>query len=84
MPLFESQNVSKRQNLRTGTKSPIRDTAQCVGEHTGKQFVYPAQKQSRDTHPDRKGMDVLSEEEECSKSEARQRHTPREECWHPG
>ena len=30
--------------------------------------------------PERKGMGILSKDEECSKSEGRQRHAPREEC----
>ena len=65
--------------MKTGTKFIIRDTAQCMGKHTGKQFVYPTQKHSRDTHSERKCMDILSNEGECSKSETRQRHTPRVE-----
>lgn len=76
--------LQEAKTVRTGTKFLIRDITQRMGEHTRNQFAYPAQKQSRDTHPDRKGMDILSEEEECSKSEARERHTPREECWCPG
>ena len=39
-------------------------------EHTGKHFVYLTQKQGRDTHPKRKGMGILSNEEECNKLEA--------------
>ena len=65
--------------MKTGTKFIIRDTAQCMGKHTGKQFVYPTQKHSRDTHSERKCIDILSNEGECSKSETRQRHTPRVE-----
>ena len=51
-----------------------------MGEYTGKQFVYLIQKQGRDIHPDKKDMGTLSNEEECSKSEARQKATPQEEC----
>ena len=40
-----------------------------MGEHTGKHFVYLTQKQGRDTHPKRKGMGILSNEEECNKLE---------------
>ena len=40
----------------------IRDTAQLWGEHTKKFFS--AQKQGRDTHPERKGIGILSNEEE--------------------
>lgn len=36
--------------MKTGTKFVIRDTAQCMGKHTRKQFIYPTQKHSRDTH----------------------------------
>ena len=56
-----------------------------MGGHPGKQCVYPTQKlyptqkQSRDTHSERKGMDTLSNKEEHSMSETRQRHTP-ERC----
>ena len=54
-----------------------------MGEHTEKQVVYLREKQSRNTHQERNGMAILSNELECSKSEARQRHTPEEECGHP-
>ena len=47
-----------------------------MGEHTEKQFVYLRQKLGRNTHPERKGMGILSNKEECSKSEARQRDFP--------
>ena len=50
-----------------------------MGDHTGKQFVYPTKKQSRDAPPERKGMDIVYNEEECSTSETRQRYTPLEE-----
>ena len=39
LPLFESKNVSRRQTLNAGTTFIIRDTAQCMKEHTGKQFI---------------------------------------------
>ena len=54
-----------------------------MGEHTGKHFVYLTQKQGRDTHPKRKGMGILSNEERHSKSGIRQRYTPGEECGRP-
>ena len=54
-----------------------------MGEHTGKQFAYLTQNQGRDTHPEKKGMGIVSSEEEGSKSEAGQRHTPGEEGKHP-
>ena len=47
-----------------------------MGDDTGKQFVYPTQKQGRDTPPERKGMGIVSNEEEGSTSETRQRYTP--------
>ena len=62
MPLFEIKNVSRRQKLKTSTKFFVSDTAQCMGEHIGKQFVYPTQKLGRDTHPER-SVDILSEKE---------------------
>ena len=49
-----------------------------MGEHTGKQFDYMTQKQGRDIHSERNGMDILSNEEH-SKSDSRQRYAPREE-----
>ena len=52
-------------------------------EHTGKQSVYPTQKQGRDAHPERKDMGIVSNEERHSKSEIRQRYTPGEECGRP-
>jgi len=64
--------------VKTGTKFIIRDTEQCMGEHRGKQFVYPTQKQGRDAHPERKGIGILSNEGEGSKSGTRQTHTQRE------
>ena len=39
LPLFESKNVSRGQKLKAGTKFIIRDTAQCMGVHTGKLTV---------------------------------------------
>ena len=51
-----------------------------MGEHTEKQFKTEAR---QDTHPERKGVGVLSTEEELSKSETRQRYTPGEECGRP-
>ena len=48
-------------------------------DHTGKQFVYPTRKQGRDTPPERKGMGIVSNEEECRTSETRHRYTPWEE-----
>ena len=42
-----------------------------MGEHTEKQFVYLRQKQDRDTHPERKGVAVLPNEEERSKEEVK-------------
>ena len=48
LALFESKNVSRRQkNAKIGMKFIIRDTAQFMGEHTEKQFIYLRQKQGR-------------------------------------
>ena len=69
--------------VKTGTEFIIRDTEQCMGEHRGKQFFYPTQKQGRDAHPEERGMGILSSEEEGSMSEARQRDTCGEELEHP-
>ena len=38
-----------------------------MGEHTEKQFIYLSQKLGRNTHPEGKGVGVLSNEEEYSK-----------------
>ena len=38
-----------------------------MGEHTEKQFVFLRQKQGRDTHPERKYVVILPNEEEHSK-----------------
>ena len=43
--------------------------------------VYLEQKQSRNTHPERKSVGVLTNEKD-STSEARQRYTPGKECRH--
>lgn len=48
LALAESKNVS-RKTVKTGTNFTIRDIAQCMGDHTGKQFVYPTQKQGKYT-----------------------------------
>ena len=45
-----------------------------MAEHTEKQFTYLSQKQGRNTYPERKGMGILSNEEERSKSEATEIH----------
>ena len=50
---------------------------------TGEQCVCLTQKQGRDTRSERKGMGILSNEEERSKSEAKQKYTPGEECRPP-
>ena len=44
----------------------MKDIARRMGEHTEKQSVYLRQKQGRDTHLERKGTGVLSNEEERS------------------
>ena len=54
-----------------------------MGEHTEKKFVYLRQKQDRNTTPERKGMGILSKEEERSKSEAKQKYPAGEECRPP-
>ena len=50
-----------------------------MGEHTEKKFVYLRQKQDRNTTPERKGMGILSKEEEHSEPETRQKYTLRKE-----
>ena len=73
------------KNCKIGTKLITRDTAQCLREHIEKLAIYLRQKQGRNKHPERKGMGIVLNEEECSMSEALQRHTEEAEeaCWHP-
>ena len=52
-------------------------------ERAHRKIVYPTQKQDRDTHPERKSTDILSNEEALGKSDTRQSHTPGEECGCP-
>ena len=81
-PIWKQECFKERKTVITGTKFIIRDIAQCVGKHTGKQFVYKTQNQGRDTHTEKKGMVILSSEE-GNMSDARQRDTPGEELEHP-
>ena len=46
-------------------------------------FVYLRQMEGRNTHLERRSVSVLSNEEKLSKSKAKQRYTPREECACP-
>ena len=72
---MKARCFKEAKTVKTGTEFIFRDTAQCVGDLTGKQFVYPTQKQGRDVHPEKKGMGILSRNEECSKSKlGRDRH----------
>ena len=57
----------------------LGDTQHEVQERTQKNNVLLG----RNTHPERKGMGILSNEEECNKLEANLSYTPREECGHP-
>ena len=45
-------------------------------ENIEKLAVYLRQKQGRNKYPERKGMGIVYNEEECSMSQALQRHTP--------
>ena len=65
--MWKQECFKETKTVKTGIKFIIRDTAQHVGEHTEKQFVYLRQKQGRNTHPERKGVGILSNEEKCSK-----------------
>ena len=64
------------KNCKIGTKLIIRDTAQCLRENIEKLAVYLRQKQGRNKYPERKGMGIVYNEEECSMSQVLQRHTP--------
>ena len=64
----QSKKCFKEANtVDRGTKFIIRDTVQHMGEHTDKQFIYLSQKQDRNTYSEKKGMGILSDEEEHSK-----------------
>ena len=80
-PIRKQECFKEAKTVKTGTKFIIRGTAQCMGEHTGNQFVYPTQKQGRDTHP-RERIWAAS----LTGSAVHQtlgRDTPRGECGHP-
>ena len=62
-PSFESKNVSEAKFLKTGTKFIISTT----NERTHREVFYISEKLGRNTHPQRKGVGVLSNEEEHSK-----------------
>ena len=64
---LKNEFLKEAKTVKTGTKFTIKDTAQQVGEHTEKQFVYLKQKQGRDTHQERKGVGILPNEEECTR-----------------
>ena len=56
LPLLKARMFQGGKNCKTGMKFIIRSTRQHVGEHTGE--VYSRQKQSRNTHSQRNGVDV--------------------------
>ena len=62
-PIGKQECFKEAKTIKTVTKFIIGNTAQCMVEHTGKQSVYPTQKHGRYTHPERKGMGILSNEE---------------------
>ena len=49
--ISKQECFKEAKTVKTGSKFIIRDAAQCMGEHMGKHFVYPTQKQGRDKHP---------------------------------
>ena len=49
---------------KKSTKFIIISTAQHMVKHTGKSFVYLRQEQGRNIHLERKGVGILSNEEE--------------------
>ena len=67
MPPLKNAFLKEAKTVKIGAKFIIRGTAQQVGEHTEKHFVYWRQKQGRDIQLERKGVGILPNEEECSK-----------------
>ena len=65
--IWKQDYFKKAKAVKTHAKFIIRDTAPCVGAHTGKECIYHNQKQGRNTHPERKGMGILCNEEEYNK-----------------
>ena len=65
--IWKQECFKEAKPVKTDTKFIIRDTAQQMGEHTEKWFIYLRQKEGRDAHPERKGVGILLNEEECSK-----------------
>ena len=61
-PVCKQDCFKEAKTIKTGPKLMIRYIAQHMGDHTGKQFAHPAQKEDRNTHLER-SADVLSEEE---------------------
>ena len=49
-PVCKQDCFKEAKAVKTGPMFMIRYIAQHMGEHTGKQFVHPAQKEGRDTH----------------------------------
>ena len=47
---LKAKIFKKAKTIKTVTKYIIGDTAQFMGEHTEKQFIYLRQKQGRNTH----------------------------------
>ena len=71
VPVCKQGVFKEAKTVKIGRKFIIRDMAPCVGAHTGKECIYHNQKQGRNTHPERKGVGILSNAEACSKSKAR-------------
>ena len=70
-PCLKARQFQGGKHCKTSRKFISKDTAPCVGAHTGEECIYHNQKQGRNTHPERKGVGILSNKEACSKSEAR-------------
>ena len=64
LPLLKARMFQGGKNCKTDTKFIIRSTRQHVGEHTGE--VYSRQKQNRNTHSQRNGVEDPPNED-CSK-----------------
>ena len=64
LPHLKARIFHGGKTVKTSTKYIITSTTQQVGEYREKQFIYLRQRQGRNTHLERKDVDILSNEEE--------------------
>ena len=49
-PIWKQECFKEVKTVKTGTKFIVRDTAQSMGEHAEKKFIFLSQKLGRNTH----------------------------------